>query len=967
MVHRAGNRRWIGLAALLTLGCVDMVHDGLRRRVAGGGGGGGVALSCGEDQPVESAPEPVLGINSVRPSRGTRLGGDNIEIIGFGFGTGDDKEGDQRLRVFFADVEAETTTFVVQENSLRLTTPAYAQAEAVTVRVSRKGETAVLAGGFEYFEPVVIELIAPVAGPSGGGTVITITGKGFVDPTEVQFANESPLIANRIDDEHLQVTTVAMPAGTYPVSVSNINGTDTRPNAFHVFAPVRIDALLPAAGPRGGGTVVRLTGEGLIDPTSVRVAGVVVVPTRGVDDTALTITMPPVSGPGPVDIVVENANGKSTLKNGFVYYSAGNSLDRIVAVLPATGLTGGGQKVHVVVGGFDGVAQDATIIFGSTPASCTAADQFSFTCSAPAGVAGPTDVRVVDSVSGFDVTATDAFTYLALTLSGLQPSRGAIAGGTLVRLLGQGFAAGSRVQVGGSPATEVRFINEGEISFRSPPGVDGAATVQVESGGVTETAASAFEYFDPYNIGAAISGGPIDGCINVTVTDGTRLLPETFVQVGAVVDAERPHLYGFTDRRGQISLCEADLRDLQDVHAGKSGFSGFSWIQIDEADVVIILTENPAPPPDPLPACPQGAGVPPIIRGEVVRIKDEFNPGDDIVRVTTTFGLDGAPLPAPRAEIINEGPYEMIVRAGNLVAIAEAGYAVDNEFEIHALGFNPFLFTEAGSGCTCNDTEDCPAEEECVPLGEASLCTRVYEGVDILVDTPLSRDMVISIPNPPLDPADAEGSKTAAGLVEYSFGNRGFHPLHGFSGAPQDSFTVRMPRRLPASLADVTFTVLADVSSNSPGFPTVQTLLLGLDDTSQGVRVAPMMKLHRDLTRDFPANGPLKLAFDRVPEVKPDVLVTGNVHTIFRQAAVQRCIPAPPSTEVTIHWVAVSPGYVTEFDVPVFPPAAAGANMPSGLHAMRRTSLYVPNANFKTMRGQQWVTRALSGKEINIP
>ncbi len=945
------------LMATLAAGCIDTIRDDIRRRIAGNG-----------VPPPGQQKESRIGINSVQPNRGVMTGGDSIEIVGFGFMG--DKEDTGTLRVLFGDVEADPRTFIVEENALRLITPAYDQVGPVDVRVIRNNDAGLLKGGFQFFEAVEINEITPTKGPSTGGTILTIIGKGFVDGTEVQFAGITALSTLVINAQALQAVSPPIPADDYAITVTNLNGSFTVPSAFHAFDPVEIDNVTPLAGPIAGGTPLTLRGRGFVDPSALSLNGSKLSSTRGIDDNELTFTTPAVSNPQAVDIGVQNINGEYTLKSGFVYYDPANTLPRIISVFPPSALIQGGRKINIIIGGFLGDPADTSVYIGNIEASCVAFDAFSLSCIAPSGIEGPADVRVLN-LDGTEVIAGDRFSYIDLRLQVAVPNTGAIAGGTYLKLFGNGF--GERVDVffNGKTARDISVISPQEISLRTPRGNVGGVDVRIETQGVELLAENFFNYFDPFSIDAPVSGELISGSINVTVTDGTRLVPNAFVQVGPEIDNERPYLFGFTDQRGQITLSGPDVSGRYDVHAGKADFSGFSWISVDQANLVLRLGRKPRPPDDPPPACPpQGSGFSPLIRGKVSRLKDDYNLGDDRVMLTTSFGLAGGrlPDPGPKAQLVNNGTFELVSRAGDLVLIAIAGTMVNNTFVPHAMGFNPFVFTESGSGNECGGSAGaCAPDEECIEAGNLSRCTKIYENVNILIDTPLNTEMSIRIPTPPVAEEGVSGPDRASIDIQYDFGYRGSYPFSDYSGPPTEPFVVRMPSQLPDTLLDATFSVAGRVQ-NRDGGPLSETVLSGLTDTSEEVLLEPMMKYHNYTSpTSLKSEGPLELGFERAPTNIPDTEVTGNNHIIYDRETVQMCIPAPKISRPVVRWRAVSPGNITTINLPVFPSAAADANIPSGQYSLYLRSVYIPKATFTTMRGKSWITRALDEQDLTIP
>ena len=77
---------------------------------------------------------------------------------------------------------------VLNSSTLLCTMPRHKQAELVSVEVTLNNDTSahtLTSDGvtFDYFNgsTVLIDSIAPLGGPSGGGTIVTLYGSGYID------------------------------------------------------------------------------------------------------------------------------------------------------------------------------------------------------------------------------------------------------------------------------------------------------------------------------------------------------------------------------------------------------------------------------------------------------------------------------------------------------------------------------------------------------------------------------------------------------------------------------------------------------------------------------------------------------------------------------------------------------------------------------------------------------------------
>ena len=76
-------------------------------------------------------------------------------------------------------------------------------------------------------------------------------------------------------------------------------------------------------------------------------------------------------------------------------------------------------------------------------------------------------------------TSNDHFTYAEVTVTGISPSYGPLAGGTPVTITGIGFVNGATVTIGSALATGVTFVNSTSITAVTPSGTAGSKNIQV--------------------------------------------------------------------------------------------------------------------------------------------------------------------------------------------------------------------------------------------------------------------------------------------------------------------------------------------------------------------------------------------------------------------------------------------------------------------------------------------------------
>ena len=449
------------------------------------------------------APAPA--ITAVTPSAGPLAGGTTVTITGAGL--------DGTTSVTFDGVPA-TGVMVVSATGLTAVTPAGTGTVDVTLISTGGAVTAVDA--YTYVIPPDFGIF-PEEGPEAGGTVVTISGDGLIDPVNVSFDGVD-VTATRISPTELSVISPAG-TGTADVTVTTDGGSGT---ATFTYAPApTITSISPAAGPTSGGTAVTITGSGFTGATKVWFDGAPGPTFTVLSDTEIQTVTP--TGDGAVDVEVTTPGGTATVSSGFTYVP----VPTMTSVSPMVGAQAGGTAVTVTGTDLDMVT---AVSFGGVPASFTVDSDTQITVTTPAGT-GTVDVAV--TTHGGTATTVGAFTYApAPTIGSVTPS--ATAGGTLVTITGTGFTGLTAVAFGGAPASAFVVDSDTQITAITPPGT-GTVDVAVVSPGGTATAVGAFTYVPVPTIASVLPAvGPQAGGTTVTIT-GSDLDVVTAVSFGGVV------------------------------------------------------------------------------------------------------------------------------------------------------------------------------------------------------------------------------------------------------------------------------------------------------------------------------------------------------------------------------------------------------------------------------------------------
>ncbi len=278
------------------------------------------------------------------------------------------------------------------------------------------------------------------------------------------------------------------------------------------ITPTSVTGLSPSAGPLLGGTMVMVSGTGFTGATAVDFGPNPATDLNVVNATTITADSP--AGTGTVDVTVTAPGGTSPTSpaDQFAYVAT----PTVSAVSPNDGPAAGGTMVTITGTGF---TRATTVDFGTNPATnLTVASDTTITAYSPAGT-GAVDVTVT-TPGGTSATSTaDQFTY-APSISSISPTAGTVRGGTVVTIMGTGFAGATAVDFGATPATTFTVVGATSITALSPAGTGAVGvTVTTPSGTSATSPADLFTYVAaPTIMGISPTAGPLGGGTMVTIT-----------------------------------------------------------------------------------------------------------------------------------------------------------------------------------------------------------------------------------------------------------------------------------------------------------------------------------------------------------------------------------------------------------------------------------------------------------------
>jgi hypothetical protein len=293
-----------------------------------------------------------------------------------------------------------------------------------------------------------------------------------------------------------------------------------------------VTSIAPGKGSTSGGTSITITGSGFAAGATVSVGGVSATGIALSGSTTIMATTP-AHAAGTVGVTVMNPDGQTgTLNSAFTYVPPPPVVN---TVAPSTGSTNGATVITITGTGF---VQGATVTLDGTAATgVTVTGGTIITATTPPHAGGTVDVTVInpDTQSG---VLPAAFTYIvpgpAPTVTSVTPANGPTTGGTVITVAGTNFVSGSRVTIGGVPATATTVGDSMTIVATTPAHAAGAADVTITNPDDQQgTLTGGFTYVvvTPTIASVTPASGSTSGGTAITIT-GTNYATGATVSVG---------------------------------------------------------------------------------------------------------------------------------------------------------------------------------------------------------------------------------------------------------------------------------------------------------------------------------------------------------------------------------------------------------------------------------------------------
>lgn len=252
---------------------------------------------------------------SITPDSGPADDGTDVTIVGTGFLVG---------ASVVVDGQAATDVVVVSDTEISARVPASVDGSggaADVVIANTDGQFVTAPNVFTYIAAVTVSAVSPSAGPTSGGTQVTLTGTGFVSGATVAFNDAAASNVAVLSPTTITAVTPAAPAGLASVTVS-VAGTApaTLPDSFSYRGALAVTSVSPGGGPQSGGAFVTIGGTGFSEDATVTFGASPAATVVFVGDTALSAVTPP--GPaGAVAVSVTVDGVTAVLPNGYTYDS----------------------------------------------------------------------------------------------------------------------------------------------------------------------------------------------------------------------------------------------------------------------------------------------------------------------------------------------------------------------------------------------------------------------------------------------------------------------------------------------------------------------------------------------------------------------------------------------------------------------------------------------------------------------
>ncbi len=256
--------------------------------------------------------------------------------------------------------------------------------------------------------------ILPTSGSIAGGTVVTITGTGFLSNATVKFGGAAATNVS-VTSTSITAAAPAHAAGKVDVVVTNSDSQSaTLPQSFTYALPgPTVVSVSPNTGPTSGGTPVTITGTNFQNGATVTFGALPAANVVVVSATSITANTPlgPTSSQLAVDVSVTNPDStKGTATGAFTYTVPALA---VISITPNTALPAGAPgaaatTVTIYGAGFSSASTSVTV-GGVAATNVQVIDPVTIHATVPVHAAGTGDVVV--TVGATSATLHNGFSW----------------------------------------------------------------------------------------------------------------------------------------------------------------------------------------------------------------------------------------------------------------------------------------------------------------------------------------------------------------------------------------------------------------------------------------------------------------------------------------------------------------------------------------------------------------------------
>ena len=328
---------------------------------------------------------------------------------------------------------------------------------------------------FTYLEQLLVYDVTPNKGIFTGGTAVTVTGRNFVDSSNLVCRFGSINVqASYINSSRISCVTPKQDPGVVRFAVSN-NGDDLSAAVlkFTFIESCEINQIIPSRGPITGGTRLKLLGSGFeVNNTYCRIAFMppVIINAEVASDTTSFCVSPEASKPGEYDVEVSIGGVAFSASKVKFQYVMGPVVSNI---FPQRFASSGGTTLKIVGSNF--VESSSTMCrFRSEQTSrsylvsANYRDSRYVECKTPVMVFGAYTLALTTNGYDFVTSPVTVDVYVDPNIVAILPQYGPASGGTQINVYGKGFSSRSPTCRFGGVVVSAIYVSEKHVICISP-------------------------------------------------------------------------------------------------------------------------------------------------------------------------------------------------------------------------------------------------------------------------------------------------------------------------------------------------------------------------------------------------------------------------------------------------------------------------------------------------------------------